>query len=279
MIVKFRLKPLHAPLDIHTLPENHNPSSDIKFLCSYREEAKTCPPVPLQNTLTPGKRFSTPPPPAPSRLEHPSALVARPKPTKLTGVPYAFRCARENADGQVGPWSADLRRVVPCSMGKCADSNGDRDGNNGGIDGHGGAPHGLSPPPPEPRTLTSSPRRQHRFDLLVPALVEAFAELIDAGDSRIARATPVNTRLAQQPPSPLPPAAPVKNNRLSASIALAVKSSDATGTSHRHQQPTSSEGQGETNGMVWDEHWDSQRRTPFFRLRGQNLSVWQIPAL
>ena len=153
--------------------------------------------------------------------------------------------------------------MVPCFPGKSADSSGDGGGNDDGIDGHGGAVfRRTAPPQPETRALTtSSPRQQrHRFDLLVPALIEAFAELIDAGDSRIARATS-------------------GNKRASDSEAVAVKTSDAEGTAHRHQQPTSSQGKEDTIKMVWDEHWDSQRRTPFFRLRGQNLSVWEIPAL
>ncbi|CAM9956871.1 unnamed protein product, partial [Hapterophycus canaliculatus] len=35
----------------------------------------------------------------------------------------------------------------------------------------------------------------------------------------------------------------------------------------------------EARRAVWEEHWDSERHAPFFRLLGQDLSVWQIPAL
>eukprot|EP00903_Cladosiphon_okamuranus_P007906 g7636.t2 len=54
------------------------------------------------------------------------------------GIPYAFRCARENADGKVGPWSEDLQCVVPCLPGKGAGGTDDGDGNIG-VNGHGAA--------------------------------------------------------------------------------------------------------------------------------------------
>lgn len=238
------------------------------------------------NTWRRENGFSTsfPPPACPSPsppLQHLSTSVARTKPTQPTGVPYAFRCARENADGEVGPWSADLRCVVPCLPRKCGGRSGAGSGNNISNGSVAADPHRF-PPPPEATLRTSQPRQhQHRFELLVPALVEAFAELVDAGDSRITRSTPVNTRLAQPPPSSLPPAPhpTATKNSDSAAKAVAVKTSDAEGRAHHNQQRISLEGKGENKEMVWEEHWDTQRRAPFFRLRGQNLSVWQIPAL
>ncbi len=242
-----------------------------------------------------------------------SAPAPRPPPPRLRltdnigsakpiGANYAFRCARENADGQVGPWSADLRCVVPADSGK---SSGNRisDGRPGKRDacsGGGSSGAAVLPQPPPPPAATTPPALQPRFDLLVPALVEAFAGLIDAGDRRIRCAVTGNTCVVRSlstpppppsPPPPAPPPAPPSEPPLAPPSAAAkksksfIKASEADESAHRlddHRQKQGDlcwERERETREMVWEEHWDSQRRAQFFRLRGQKLSVWQVPDL
>lgn len=212
-----------------------------------------------------------------------------------TGTPHIFRCARENADGQVGPWSAYLRCVVPNISGKCSSSTSGGGGGHGKNISNGDGMYCAASPPPLPRppatstTTAQQPRQKHRFDLLVPALVEVFAGLIDAGDRRIAQATTSATTTTAtanirpiQPsiPPPSPPAAITNTSSDAADKKSGTEGAPPRRHDHHHHQHLSSSGGDEgMRKMVWDEHWDSERAARFYRLRGQNLSVWQIPAL
>lgn len=123
-----------------------------------------------------------------------------------------------------------------------------------------------------------------RFDLLVPALVDVFARLAEDGDRWIGSTN------SMPPPLRPPPRRAVASSTQAAISAATPAATTAETTSTRtahdreHQHGASSKGSGsarqeETAKMVWDEHWDSERRIPFFSLRGRDLSVWQIPAL
>lgn len=120
-----------------------------------------------------------------------------------------------------------------------------------------------------------------RFNLLVPALVDAFARLAEDGDRWIG-----STR--SMPLRPPPRRAVASSTPAAIFAATPAATADPTSTQPAHDREhhygASSKGsgsaqQGETAKMVWDEHWDSERRIPFFCLRGRDLSVWQIPAL
>ncbi|CBJ33153.1 expressed unknown protein [Ectocarpus siliculosus] len=216
------------------------------------------------------------------------------------GSSYAFRCARENADGQVGPWSTDLWCTVPGSTKKfdrrssCGNRKRNASDNRKTARGD---PHvagdatlllnGISSPDaiagnqPRPMSESKATEFQPRFNLLVPALVDAFARLAEDGDRWIG-----STRSTPLRPPPRRAVATRRPAATSAATPAATADPTSTQTTHdrEHHHGASSKGsgsaqQGETAKMVWDEHWDSERRIPFFSLRGRDLSVWQIPAL
>ncbi|CAB1112903.1 unnamed protein product [Ectocarpus sp. CCAP 1310/34] len=216
------------------------------------------------------------------------------------GSSYAFRCARENADGQVGPWSTDLRCTVPGSTENFdrRSSGGNRKSNTSDnrmtsrADPHVagdatrllngiGSSDAIAGNQPRPMPESKATEFQPRFNLLVPALVDVFARLAEDGSRWIGSTH--STPLRQPPPRAV---ASSRTAATSAATPAATADSTSTQTAHdrEHQHWASSKGsgsaqQGETAKMVWDEHWDSERRIPFFCLRGRDLSVWQIPAL
>ncbi|CAN0036313.1 unnamed protein product, partial [Ectocarpus sp. 12 AP-2014] len=218
----------------------------------------------------------------------------------LVGSCYVFRCARENADGQVGPWSTDLRCTVPGST-----ENLDRRSSGGNrkrsasdnrktsrADPHVardaarllngiGSSDAIAGNQPRPMPESKATEFQPRFNLLVPALVDAFARLAEDGDRWIGSTRSVPRR-------PPPRRAVASSTPAAISAAPPAATADPTSTQPAHDREphhgASSKGsgsaqQGDTAKMVWDEHWDSERRVPFFNLRGRDLSVWQIPAL
>ncbi|CAM9859944.1 unnamed protein product, partial [Scytosiphon promiscuus] len=208
------------------------------------------------------------------------------------GTHYAFRCARANADGLVGPWSNHLRCLVPVASGKSGGSSSSSGNEDGAL------ARAEVPPPPGGTPVL----QKRRFDLLVPALVEAFARLVDDGEHRILHAaTPTTGRTSRtprlMPPRPPPsssPPPPYLDAKQTAPKTSANKTPQTGGMhgprghpQHHHQSSGARlawEGEAstpwnETGRTVWEEHWDSERRAPFFRLRGEDLSVWQIPAL
>ncbi|CAM9568256.1 unnamed protein product, partial [Ectocarpus sp. 8 AP-2014] len=218
----------------------------------------------------------------------------------LAGSSYAFRCARENADGQVGPWSTDLWFTVPGSTKKfdrrssCGNRKRNASDNRKTARGD---PHvagdatlllnGISSPDaiagnqPRPMSESKATEFQPQFNLLVPALVDAFARLAKDGDRWIGstRSTslrpPLHRAVASRRPAATSAAAPAAT----ADPTSTQTAHDREGHHRASSKRSGSAQQGETAKMVWDEHWDSERRIPFFSLRGRDLSVWQIPAL
>lgn len=133
------------------------------------------------------------------------------------GVEYNYRCALENPDGVIGPWSEELVTVVPENLDRTRGACDDKVRYT--VDAGGGSSsrwhshhrcrltrsHGVS----DKRTCDGSvshaaPTLPLRFDLAVPAFIEAFATVVDASITAGTLAT--TTRTPPQPrPPPLPP--------------------------------------------------------------------------
>lgn len=235
-----------------------------------------------------------------------------------------FRCAMENADGLVGLWSEKLRCVAPPFIPRniidtaAARSTrathhciGDPIKNIYTTNNLATRPLALAAPP--------------HVDLLVPALVEAFACLVDDGNRRIAAAI---GGLESPPPPPsstvmhpvqmrdesLSDGAKVDQHNLGGvnyTDSCASESGRACQSETPRQSLSASEdispitveeelhkdAQGRMEGAkseekekrravqaqnrgdthVWEEHWDADHHAPYFRLRGQDLSLWHIP--
>ena len=144
----------------------------------------------------------------------PPAHYGNPSTFSISGEEYSFRCARETADGTIGPWSEDLVTRFPPAWKSGAKkvkvgSIGWNDRRHDPLPEGAGRDFGststrLAPAPaPAPaapsRWYLSSPpsqqqqqqhqqrrrRQEKRFDLLVPALIETFAKFVDDGYNRI----------------------------------------------------------------------------------------------
>ncbi|CAN0342208.1 unnamed protein product, partial [Laminaria digitata] len=234
----------------------------------------------------------------------------------VQGKQYAFRCARENADGTVGPWSEELVRFSPASK---KNENNVKIGNNNvvwrndrrhddppkgsagcdiGSTSTGRAPgpapwrspsplRPLPPPPLSQQQQQQQQQQQPRFDLLVPALIETFARLVDDGGhhhdhQRHHHHHRATDAIASVHDPSTPNSAPSTTEHASADDTTHTKDADAASTAGGHEEEKEAARQaqeGERKRMVWEEHWDDGRQAPFYRLSGTDLSLWQIPAL
>lgn len=218
----------------------------------------------------------------------------------------------KNADGVVGPWSENLRVTVPVAanfLGIRAKPHH----SHKGLARESGKAETIGPTPtPSP---TSSPS-QLRFDLLVPALIEAFSRLVDDGSHWITAgarpfpAAPLRPRGVQGPTN-----ACVDRNRGSTTTRSSsavqpcrqranqtselpwkpgftsghISRPDGGGFSQRRQhqreegvkwdEANSTRAKDNDNLAAWEEYWDEGRHAPFYRLHEQDLSLWQVPFL
>lgn len=249
----------------------------------------------------------------------------------------------ENADGVVGRWSNELRVTVPVPANHTSSNNSNSNSNHNNINinnintdaatCYGYRHQNRRSKDKDKRTKQNiasgfSTPRHTRFDLLVPALIETFACLVDNGDNLIAKTSASTARpsfphalLAPEDTTAVPTEIIVETAKnvehhkdasgerntvvgkarqthktsVSSASRSATRDSptatleEGTPTDVEHVQKTTvygeaGSGEGETpeeggGSMVWEQHWDTRRGAPFYRLRGQDLSLWQVPVL
>lgn len=129
------------------------------------------------------------------------------------GTEHNLRCALENLDGVIGPWSEELLAIVPANLNRireaCDDKGSyaaDEDGNSSTrCHSHHRCRQNRSQRAPGKRTCKRSVPNlgamlPARFDLAVPTLIEAFAAVADA--SFASRTFGAATQAPAQPRSP-----------------------------------------------------------------------------